>query len=283
MNTRQKFNIGIWVMVAVTSLLVVATSLVIILRLANYLPNEMDMFVLEAHNPEVSLGDEDGWDNNQSIEIFSAEYTDKAGNVVVKNLVDDGAIMAPGVETSYQFYIKNTGNVALDYSVELDPKFMIGAEIADLENSPFEVRLYNQYGTYLIGSETEWVNVNKTKAVMDTGVVGKNSYYGYVFEWRWPYESGNDGRDTNLGMISMGQPVVLTLDLGMSATESTDIYATGGSPMDANGTSLLLDVGDFEWVPMVVLVSLTLASAGGLIFLVLSKRIVINSKKRKGN
>jgi len=281
MNTRQKFNIGIWVMVAVTALLVVTTSVVVILRLADYLPDEMDMFVLEAHNPEASLGDGDGWDNNRSIEIFSAEYTDAEGNVVVKNLVDDEAIMAPGVETSYQFYIKNTGNVALDYSVELDPKFMIGAEIADLEDSPFEVRLYNQYGTYLIGSPTEWVNVNDTQAVMDKGVVGKNSYYGYVFEWRWPYESGNDGRDTHLGMLSTGQPVVLTLDLGMTATESTDIYATGGSPMNADGTSLMLDVGDIEWVPMVVMISLTLVSAGGLTFLVLSKRIVLNAKKRK--
>jgi len=285
MYTRQKLNIGIWVTVCLTAVLLVLTAVVLFLRLGSFLPNDIDVLFLTPRNAKLELADDyQNWDNRTTIQLFSAEYVNEDGEVVVQNLVDDGALIAPGVETSYKFYVKNTGNVALDYAIALDPKFIIASEHSNVEGIPFEVRVYNQHGTYLIGSENEWVSVDDAELVIDSGIVGKNSYYSYVFEWRWKYESGNDRLDTSLGNLAIHQPVVLALDIGTIASESSDVKAQGGSPLPPNGVgpeggevvqntaAEQQDGGTIRWIPMTVLIVLTVISGVALGWMIIVHR-----------
>ena len=254
-------------MVVITALLLAATGAVIAMRLGGFLPADADVLFLTPREPNADTTDESkDWDDNTSVEIFSAEYKNAAGEIVVKSLVDDEAVIAPGTENYYKFYLKNTGNVALDYSILLDPKFKIDYKETSLEGMPFEVRVRNQHGTYLIGTETEWVNMNDVEPVVDQGIVGKNSYYSYVLEWRWLFESGDDERDTLLGNISVNQPVAMTLDIGTTAEESIRTNGTGGSPIE--GQKPAPDPGTISIWPAIVLGCLTLISLLALILLI---------------
>ena len=257
-------------MAAITALLLAATGAVVAMRIGGFLPADADVLFLTPREPNADTTDESkDWDDNTSVEIFSAEYKNAAGEVVVKSLVDDEAIIAPGTENSYKFYLKNTGNVALDYSILLDPKFKIDYKDASLEGMPFEVRVSNQHGEFLIGTETEWVNMDDVEPVVDQGIVGKNSYYSYLLEWRWVFESGDDKRDTMLGNLSVEKPVAMTLDIGTTAEESIRTNATGGSSLEEDeGRKPAPDPGTISIWPAIVLGGLTILSLIILIALI---------------
>ncbi len=271
-------------MVVVTALLLAATGAVVAMRIGGFLPANADVLFLTPREPNAEASDDQkDWDDTTSVEIFSAEYKNAAGEVVVKSLVDDEAVIAPGTEQSYKFYLKNTGNVALDYSILLDPKFMIDYQETSLEGMPFEVRIHNQHGTYLIGSEDEWVNMNDVEPIVDQGIVGKNSYYSYVLEWRWLFETGDDERDTMLGNLSVNQPVAMTLDIGTTAEESIRTNGTGGSSLEEDeGRAPAPDPGTISIWPAIVLGSLTLIAIITLIALIVRRMKTRTAAKSTG-
>lgn len=279
MNTRRKLNIGIWVLVIIILLLLATTTAVLAMRIGGYLPQNTDVIFLHPRDPNVWVEDENGnvWDQTETIEIFSMEYANEKNELVVKSMVDSEAVIAPGVETSYKFYLKNTGNFALDFSVLLDPKLIQHSEVVSLEELPFEVRVHNQNGEYLIGNEEEWVKIADAPSVVDEGVVGKNSYYSYVFEWRWEFEDEyreKDAHDTYLGNLTINEPVVMQIDLGLTAAESTSFIAQGGLPIEDLGETggSTTTAGTINWWPFILLLLLLACALTALITLVVRKK-----------
>ena len=62
------------------------------------------------------------WTTNTKVEIFRVSY-ENGEQVVTVNGSNGQKVIAPGTENSYTFKLKNTGTVALDYTLEVDAYF----------------------------------------------------------------------------------------------------------------------------------------------------------------
>lgn len=135
--------------------------------------------------------DEQVWMAVSNIDLFDKSYTNSDGMLTVDSSNSENVI-APGTEKSYTFWIKNTGEVKMNYTVKLDCFFELeGYEI------PVELRLKDANGTYILGDENTWVKSARDIVTYQNEVL-VNRYHSYTLDWRWAYE-GNDEFDTLLG------------------------------------------------------------------------------------
>ncbi|MBQ8403329.1 MAG: hypothetical protein IJX55_02755 [Clostridia bacterium] len=285
MNTHQKFNIAIGTLAGVLAVLILITGWAVIMRVGNFLPNEVDVILLVPKEPSASVGDGTGaaWETSTDIDIFSAR--DENGNIVVSaagDQVGDDKIIAPGTQGNYKFYVNNNGNVALDFDVTFKATLTADGVPVKIGDFPVQVRLSNHTGKYIAGSETEWLSLEEfgdttdfglvEGYTVDAGVVGKDSYYSYTLEWRWLYEGGNDELDTYFGTYAAEKDLVVALNIITYAEQSLDADATGGKldstlPQQTGGT--------FRIVAMSILIVAVIACGIAL-------AIVIYKKKKLG-
>ena len=125
----------------------------------------------------VYVDDENGrYVYQKSLKIFenpAFEYTNK---------------IAPGVSNSYEFKVHNETDGAIRYDIEF------------VEKSEYDINMLYRLrrgGAYVVGGDTKWVRaVELSSALKDLDADGVD---GYVLDWQWPYESGNDALDTTIG------------------------------------------------------------------------------------
>ena len=176
------------------------------------------------------------WSTNTQVEIFRVSYVN--GEQVITVHSDDGdKIIAPGTKNSYTFKLKNTGNVALDYTVEVDAYFTP----ADIE-IPITGRLNRYDGKWVIGSKDEYAQISVLDTAKDGKTLGAGKYTYYTLDWLWPFESGNDELDTMLGNLATEQDLIFTIVIKTTATESNNPYDDGGitPPQTGDNTHLAL-------------------------------------------
>ncbi|MBQ9151032.1 MAG: hypothetical protein IJX72_02185 [Clostridia bacterium] len=255
----------LWIMLMVNMIfvLLLVTLGIIALRVGNYLPYNTDVIFIVGKNPEVVVGDEETpqWEAGQNVQIFRTSYENGQGVVTV--LSEDGTdLVAPGTEMSYEFTMCNNGNMAVIYETDLDFTLKIGTEVQETYDFPMEVRLVNEQGEYLIGSETEWVNVKDAILARHVNVLGASSYETFHMDLRWRYESGNDLLDTYWGDLSAKEDVTLTLGINTYAEEHFDSEAKGGTELNVEGTQEY--GGTIRWMWLILLMT----NAGILIFYV---------------
>lgn len=100
-------------------------------------------------------------------------------------------IVAPGMQGEHTFSIQNTSNYALDYRL-----VFYGSEGA----IPFKYRIKNA-DQYLIGNADIWENITVAEhAKSSSGTIPYGGRLDLTIEWWWPYESGNDSKDTAIGI-----------------------------------------------------------------------------------
>ncbi|MBQ8403181.1 MAG: hypothetical protein IJX55_01995 [Clostridia bacterium] len=286
-DVYKKINIALGVLASVLALLTLITSWAVIMRVGDFLPNETDVILLIPKEPSLEVNDTDGvtWETSTDIEIFKARYTNEAGDVTVSTLGKD-KLIAPGTQNEYKFYVRNNGNVALDFEVMFFATFTKNGVPLDmtLVDFPIEVRLSNQMGEYIVGGENRWVHISDMadttdfgiieNYTMDEGVVGKDSYYSYIFEWRWAFE-GDDELDTLFGNTAEDENMSLALSIVTYAEQSANAGAAGGK-LDS---VLPRPVGgEYNTVAMVVILVLTVA-----IFIAIVVLIGYYFKKRKAD
>ena len=188
-------------------------------------------------NPGFEAGDDKTvWGTNTQVEIFSVSYVNGEQIITVKS--DNGdKVIAPGTENSYTFKLKNTGNVALDYTVEIDAYFTP----ADIE-IPITGRLNRYDGTWVIGGKDEYAKVPVLDTAEDNATLGAGKYTYYTLDWLWPFESGNDELDTMLGNLAVDQELTFTIVIKTTATESSNPYDDSGitPPQTGDNTNLTL-------------------------------------------
>lgn len=254
---RGLLNLAIWMTVALTTALLLLTGGVVAMRMGGYIPSEADIIFLVPRTPSASIEDNKGeWDEVGAIDIFKAEQINAAGDVVVQSAKTDDVI-APGTLGNYSFYLRNEGNVALDYNISFTAKLVSQNIRYPSENFPFLFRMYDQNGDYAVGDKDTWVTVDQINEVLDKGIVGKNAYYRYTLEWYWPFENGDDGMDTYFGNQSSEHDLLLSLKISTYAQESINPDATGGT--NSNGRPPL-DVGDINPWTFGLLVASTLGA-----------------------
>lgn len=180
--------------------------------------------------------DQTGWSTNTQVEIFRVSYVN-GEQVITVNSDNGDKVIAPGTENSYIFKLKNTGNAALDYTVEVDAYFT-PANIA----VPITGRLNRYDGTWVVGGRDEYAAVSVLDTAEDKATLGAGKYTYYTLDWLWPFESGNDELDTMLGDLAVDQDLVFTIVIKTTATESANPYDNSGitPPQTGDNTNLTL-------------------------------------------
>lgn len=234
-NTKR-----IWLSVLVLFIAVVATTIAIAGRLNDFLvddsgaiplipPNSTKTTTTVTHttaaattpttqrptHPGFEAGDDKTvWSTDTMVEIFRVSYEN--GQQVVNVQSSDGdKLIAPGTENTYIFKLKNTGDVALDYTVEVDAFFTP----ADIE-IPVTCRLSRYDGTWVVGGEETYAAIPAVDAAEDSAILGAGKYTYYTLDWRWPFEGGNDQWDTQLGNLATERELLFTIVIKTTATVS---------------------------------------------------------------
>ena len=210
---------------------------IIALKVGNYLPEDTDIIFIVGKDPSVEVGDEEGiWESGKEVTIFKANYVNGEGETTVVSQ-DGTKLIAPGTQSTYKFTMYNNGNMAVVYETDLDFELKIGDKIQNEGVFPLKARLSTENGYYLIGDETEWVNVADATLSKHVSVLGARSYETFVLELLWEFDGGNDALDTLYGDLSVEKGVTLTLGINTYAEEHIDPAATGGTRVDISEKS----------------------------------------------
>lgn len=196
-------------------------------------------------NPGIEISDNKKiWNTNTSIEIFKIAYENGEQTITV-NAEDNDYIIAPGTNNSYVFKLKNTGDVAIDYTVEIDAYFS-NADIT----IPITARLCRYDGKWILGNKEKYSDVAALDKASDKATVGTGRFTYYTLDWEWPFESGNDEFDTLLGNTATEQDITFTIAIKTIATESENPYDESGlvSPPPQTGDSYNLTL----WVTLAI-------------------------------
>ena len=258
---QRSVYVRIMLMVNIVFILLLVTLGVLALRVSNVLPEDQDIFFVVGKNPSFELSDGEGkqWKNETNVNIFKSNYENGRGVATVISQNGD-KIIAPGSTSSYKFAMYNNGNMAVMYETDVDFSLIIkGMENKDIV-FPLKVRLYTDSGKYIVGTETEWANINDVKIDGYLSQLGASSYESFTLEVKWDYEGGNDELDTLLGNMSAEQGnngenkgVAVNLSINTYAEEHVDPTAKGGTPIDAETHEDIEHGGTVRWLWFVLL------------------------------
>lgn len=182
-------------------------------------------------NPGFEVADNEGvWEQNQQVEIFKIKY-DETGSVTVDGI--DDKLIAPGTSNLYNFTLKNTGNVPLDYILTTEVEF------SNQEYTlPVSVRLNDSNGKYIIGSKDAFDDAVKLNAVGEKAGISPKSFVNYSLEWQWPFESEADAYDTLLGNLAVNEDLVMTVKINVRAEANIDSEGGGNPYTGDSGTGI---------------------------------------------
>ena len=269
-NTAQNkaTNSWVWIMLLsnVVFLLVLVTIGILALKVGNALPDGVDVLYIVGRNPDTETSDEEGkvWESDTQVNIFSTEYVNGEGKTTVVSQ-DGTKVIAPGTLSTYRFGTYNNGNMAMVYEIDVDFVLRIAGQKQEQYEFPLSVRLKTSNGVYVIGSESEWVNVTDATQAQHVSVLGANSYEEYELELLWAFEGGNDELDTMYGNMASQNGVELSFKINTYAEEHIDASAQGGTKINPDADNSKEEYGgDMRWVWFILL----LTNTGILIFFV---------------
>lgn len=253
-DKREERRDWIWIMllVNIVFILILMTVGIVALRVGNYLPEGTDILFLVGKSPSVDVGESQDkvWESGKNVSIFKTSYENGKGAVTVASQNGD-SLIAPGVETIYKFTMYNSGNMAIVYETDLDFNLRIGDKDQKNYTFPLLVRLCKQDGEYLIGNETEWVNVENAVLSQHISTLGANSYETFELHLMWQFEGGDDELDTLYGNDSASYGVNLTMGIDTYAEQHPDATATGGTLIDPDAKTEV--GGEFRIIWFIIL------------------------------
>lgn len=183
------------------------------------------------------------WSGETDVEIFSIRYDNESGETTVRSR-DGTKVLAPGTGSTYEFALENTGNVALDYTLEMEAWF------SDAEYPiPVVASVVGHEGEYLLGSAEEMVDVLRLEEVRQSGTVAAGNIMPYALNWEWPFEL-DDAYDTMLGNLAVEEDLTLTVVIKTTASYSEDPDEPGGVPPQTG------DMAHIELYAVMMVVSL---------------------------
>ncbi len=252
---KQKWNSlrRVWLLVLVLLILVAASAVLVGALMKDYAGGEKNLIALypgdridtnkglitewvegERH-PDFESGGEGGsWEGSASVDLFKDVYTNAAGDVIIESANGD-KVVAPGASNTYDFTMKNTGNISLDYSITLVTDFALEGITL-----PFQLRLRNGE-EWIVGGDESWEPAAELASVTLKGRLESGKYTTYTLEWRWPYETSADDErlladlnDTLIGDSAVSADVDFSLDIGIRSQITPGAFA-----VDKDGNPLL--------------------------------------------
>ncbi len=255
---KQKINAsGIWLTVALLVILILASTVLLASFIKGYVAGEKNVISLIADGAAMGGQYDDkqfpagaqpdmeaSWETETSVDLFKNAYTGPDGTVTVES-ANAEKVIAPGTGNIYEFTLKNTGNISLDYTLSLKGVF----RLADKE-LPLFVRL-RQGNRWIIGGENRWIPVEEMNTLTDSNTVPRGETAVYRFEWQWPYEADEetqavlkdfadsmlaaDQADTELGNFAAEMQTDFHLDISV-----TSVITPGAAAEFDDGSSVLL-------------------------------------------
>lgn len=250
----------IWIILLVNIILLLLLILlgIIALKVGNYLPEGTDIIFIVGKSPSVEMEDEEGkWESGKNVNIFKADYENGEGKITVVSQ-DGTKIIAPGTESTYKFTMFNNGNMAVLYENDIDFILTIGDENQGEYAFPLKVKLFTENGDYLIGGESEWVNVDGATLSKHVSVLGSSSYETFILKLLWEFDGDDDELDTMFGNMSAEKGISLTLGINTYAEEHIDPTATGGTHVDIDGQSAYGGTIRTLWIILIILITVIL-------------------------
>jgi archaellum component FlaG (FlaF/FlaG flagellin family) len=170
-------------------------------------------------SPDIDVEDTQvQWSTNTEVNLFKTAYVNDQGEVTVES-ANGEKVIAPGTGSDYTFYLKNTGNISLDYTLTMDSAFQMSSV-----QLPLEVRLRRGDSDYVAGSADVWVKPEKLSEVYETGTLEVNNYVEYTLEWQWPFTEEDEAlqlqadiSDTTFGNVTVKQDVDFKLQINTQA------------------------------------------------------------------
>ena len=232
-----------WTAFVIMVILLVLSIIVLSLRLYDY---------VKIDDRSVSLRTS----MDESLNVFAMEYKNKSGEITVHG--NDGSkVIAPGTSVEYTLRLRNTDKIALDYVFIPAVKFTSEYEL------PIVVRLLDPNDNYVIGNETTWIPLSEINDTECKGTLFKNETAEYEFQWKWPYESGDDAYDSFLGSAEIGEDIGVQLSFALHSEANTDIKENGGFFASHPGKIVVLII-----IFLLVAAAITLL----IVYVVLKKR-----------
>lgn len=242
----QKIKKYRWILMSVLILvvLVAATTIVLAERMTAFYQDDSGAIVI--NEPTVQTGhetntgtvagnntsataefevhDSEGeWQTETAVDIFRASYENGEGKITVISS-DSEKVIAPGTDNAYTFKLKNTGDVPLEYIVDVAVAVTSDADIA----IPVQARMNRYDGEWIIGGKQTFVDVLNIESIRDRDTLGAGRYTYYTFDWQWPFEQGADDLDTLLGNMTAEQELTVTIEIRTTAWTDADLDNTGG-------------------------------------------------------
>ncbi len=185
-------------------------------------------------NPGSSIHDnKQTWDTDTEVDIFMAQYDNASGEITVQSPYGD-KLIAPGTANDYDFFIENTGDVSLDFSLKAE-----GTAIYVKDDVtyviPIQAKLSDSDGNYLLGTADGWASLASMENVTDSGTIASGNHIQYTLRWQWPFEQtdvdAGDQLDTLLGdLAAAGDLVQVKVKLSVTVSANDDPNAPGGEP-----------------------------------------------------
>lgn len=202
-------------------------------------------------NPSFEASDAGGvWATVTKVDIFKSSYTNKHGQMTVKS--DDGdKVIAPGTSNSFVFKLSNTGDVPLDFELDIDAYIT-----PDGYRLPVKARLSRYDNKWLVGDKDTWVSTPVLDTAYDGGTMAAGKYFYYTLDWEWPFEE-DDVYDTATGNLAVTDDISLTIVIKTRAEGNSTITGSGISLPNTGDTSNIVIWGTVfavSFVSMIIIV-----------------------------
>lgn len=184
-ETKSKKRRGTWLLILLIIFLILFLLTTAVLGSRLY-----DLTTRDRYTVDLGLGEPEG-----EIELFHIEYSNESGDITVRGM-DGVNVVAPGTAASYDVRLRNNDDVVIDFLVAPQVEFLSEHQI------PIEFKMLDDYGNYILGSDTEWVTSEDTNALNHKGRIHPGEVFTYHIQWRWVFEvdAEQDAYDTFLGV-----------------------------------------------------------------------------------
>ena len=153
------------------------------------------------------------------IELFRIEYSNETGEITVEG-VDGQNVVAPGTAAEYSVRLRNNDDMVIDFMMLPTVEFLTENDI------PVEFKMVDDYGNYILGSDTEWAGAEQMDTFAHKGSIHPGEVFTYHISWRWVFEVSDeqDAYDTFLG--SMNGEIRPGVSVGIAMEAEANPYAT---------------------------------------------------------
>ena len=218
-NKQDRFTKGtFWTAFAILIILLILSTALLSVRL-------YDFVTLDKRSLSIKTNTDTGFD------LFSINYKNALGEITVEG-ADGDKVIAPGTDVEYTIRIRNADKVTLNYTLEPVADFHSEYEI------PVEARILAPDDTYIAGDAKTWVTISEINSTSDEHTLAPGETAEYYFQWRWPFESGDDGYDTFLGDNVFTEEIGVTVSFSVYAQADTSASANGGIFGDVYGSTI---------------------------------------------